>query len=283
MTAHGTFLRANPGGSVDLQEEAGPWETFTITSYGESLISIRTYHGTYLSASSGLAGSGVTTKKTAGAAEQWVLIHHGGCDYSLQSTYGTYIRAYLGGEGSKVDLQPSMTSHWEVFKLIGREPTRSLKTCFGNFVRAHPGPDGAKVDLKEKCGAWETFVLEKLDDKIVFQSMHKTYLCAYPGDNGRVELQGRKGLSEKWTMISHEPDNNGVALYSFQSIHGTFMRANNDRNLSLIACDVGNLSDNEKFNLGQGIEVPLDKVVGAKVSGRISAVGEGFKKVTNKK
>jgi hypothetical protein len=132
----------------------------------------------------GLAGSCVTTKKTAGATEQWVLIHHGGCDYSLQSTYGTYVRAYIGGEGGKIDLQSSMTSQWEVFRLIGREPNKSIKTSFGNFIRAHPGPDGSKVDLKRDCGAWETFTIEKVDDKILFQTMHNTYLCAHPGKSG---------------------------------------------------------------------------------------------------
>jgi hypothetical protein len=53
MSAHGTFIRAQPNGQVDLQETAGLWETFTIHSYGENLISVRTHHGSYLSASSG--------------------------------------------------------------------------------------------------------------------------------------------------------------------------------------------------------------------------------------
>lgn len=279
MSAHGTFLRANPGGQVDLQEVAGPWETFTIHSYGESLVSLRTFHDTYLSAASGMAGSDVSTKKTAGASEQWVLIHHGGCDYSLQSTYGTYIRAYLGGEGGKVDLQPSMTSQWEVFRLIGREPNKSIKTCFNNYVRAHPGPDGSKVDLKEPCGAWETFTIEKVDDKIVFQSMHGTFLCAHPGDNGRIELHSRKGLSEKWTMIVHHQE---PKCYSFQSCHGTFLRANQNNSINLRACELHELTQNEKFTIGAGV-IPLEKIVASKVSGKFASIGDSIKSKVSKK
>jgi len=215
-------------------------------------------------------------KKTASASEQWVLISQGGCEYSLQSSYGTYLRANVGG---KIDLQPSITSKWEVFKFSGRELNRSIKTCFGNYIRAHPGGDGSKVDLKGQCGAWETFTIEKDDDKILFHSLHNTYLCAHPGDNGRIELQSRKGLSEKWTMILH---NEEPRLYSFQSCHGSFVKANQDNTLTLRVCDIQNLSQYEKFIIFDGVDVSFDKIVGAKVSSKLSVFGDSLKKVTKK-
>jgi hypothetical protein len=56
-------------------------------------------------------------------------------------------------------------------------------------------------------------------------------------------------------MITHDEE---PKTYSFQSCHGTFMRATNN-GLNLKFCDVTELEATEKFTIGNGIGIKLNE------------------------
>jgi len=277
QSAHGTFLRAHSGkdSNVDLQESASAWETWTIESLGENLVSIKSIHNTLLCAHRGGCGSKVTVTAKSTAETQWILIQHDdGSGFTFQSCYGTYLRAYPGGEGAKVDLQTKYGA-WEVFQIAGRILTKAIRSCHGTYVRAHPGGDGAKVDLKPSCGPWETFVLEKLsDDKIAIKTMHGTYLCAHPGGEGaKVDCQTRVGMSEKWSLVEHDGNR-----YSFLSCHGTYLRANRGGEGAKLDLQT-KVGNHEIFTIEEGTKANIVGVVGAKLAGSVNSLSEGLGKL----
>jgi len=117
--AHGTYLRAHPGGKskVDTQTFIGPWEQFTIRYFGSGQYSIESAHGTYLKAYPGGEGSQVYLQTYVSSWAGFQIKSEDNGVYSLRSDHYTYVRAHPGGKGSTIDLQ-TYVGPWEKFQLI---------------------------------------------------------------------------------------------------------------------------------------------------------------------
>jgi len=145
----------------------------SMDSLDEGNYSIRSCHGTYITASPGGDGASVTLQATPGV---WTLVRAPGGCYGLRSVHGTYLRAFPGGEGSKVDLHLPPRSlndksswrgqSWEQFVLVPTEDGKfGLRSHHGTYVRAHPG---LKLDIQTdklnwSAMPWEQFVFQQLN------------------------------------------------------------------------------------------------------------------------
>jgi len=99
----------------------------------------------------------------------------------------------------------------------------AIKSAHETFLRASPPGITAKVDLQVAAGNWETFDLESLGhNTVAIKTFHNTYIRALPGKDVKVELTTTVGPSEKWILI---PSSDHPHYYSFQSCHGTYLRA----------------------------------------------------------
>jgi len=275
-SVHGTYLRASSGvGSrVDLQVNAGAWETFDLVPLGGNKVAIKSIHGTYLRAHVGRDGK-IDTTNTLGASEEWILTkspHDNSLSsYCFQSVSGTYIKACPGGEGAMVELS-SDCGKWETFQLQGRSKYKALRSVHGTYLRCSPGGDGSSVDLQNSIGPWESLVIEKeseSNNKVNLRSYHGTYLCAYP-DGGKVNLQTRKGGSTEWVIIAHQ---NGYKGFSLQSCHDTYLTAKPHAKSGATLCLASEIGSYSVWYIEEGAPGNLASNINAKVAGTFSSFG----------
>ncbi|KAJ2986004.1 hypothetical protein HDV02_000256, partial [Globomyces sp. JEL0801] len=136
-SAHGTYLRAQPGGDgskLDLQTQADEWEQFTIQT---NRAFIKSYHGTFLSAQPGGEGSTIDLKANMGSWETFTIETVDDFYVALRSCHGTVLRAQPGREGATLDLQ-TQVGDWEKFTLeLLDDGLFAIKSFHGTYLRAH--------------------------------------------------------------------------------------------------------------------------------------------------
>jgi len=119
-TAHGTYIRANPGGEgalINLHSEFKDWEKFFIQDVGNNEVAIKSFHGTYFRAFPGNEAK-LDLQTQVGPWEKYRIKKDENL-WTIQSVaHGTYIRA-LPGVGAKLDLK-GWAKAWEHYELIQR-------------------------------------------------------------------------------------------------------------------------------------------------------------------
>eukprot|EP01032_Pedospumella_encystans_P008335 gene8335-9907_t len=131
-----------------------------ITLHGNSF-ALKSFHGTYFSATSGYDRAWVGLVDHIDDGAIWTFVQVQQNVYGLRSFYGTYLRAYPGGENAAVDLAPHLKDdeYWTVVSpSFGKFAFRSAHK---NYLRAHK--DLGRADQHEDVKDWKMMTWEQFE------------------------------------------------------------------------------------------------------------------------